>query len=444
VRVLLLYRRYSRPAKLYALLIARAATKRLRRHRVSGGLEGFLLNMSTQNRLIEATLNAWEQEGGRGLSVRALAKSAGVPASSLYHHFGNLERLSVTTLDHARAEVERWYVTRLDEIGPDVRLCPDALGSLLASVIDDLTMSCRRQVVAWAEGSMLAVTEPLYGAAMAAWRQMWIALGERLCAICTLPTGGDITGDYIAGESILHLMRWRRSVDCAALDESCHAWQRWMVGELAPDGPWRAWAYEQALAAQFHLGEQNATTSRIAESAADVVSEMGIAGLTHRAVAARAGLTLGVVSHQFRTSSALAEAAYEAVYRRNADLGTAAPSFSLAEAVASLSRLEHPGLSFRPMAELMLAASRLPELVDFIPQLRYLRGRSGLSLLKAMLGPEQTISRQDAAVFSSFSIGLAFSSIWLEPAERSRLRYAQFAKLPLLAAILQPRMSEPL
>jgi AcrR family transcriptional regulator len=40
---------------------------------------------------------------------------------------------------------------------------------------------------------------------------------------------------------------------------------------------------------------------RIAEAAAEVVEAQGLSGLTHRAVAARASLTTGAVTHHFRT-----------------------------------------------------------------------------------------------------------------------------------------------
>ncbi|MGH1559047.1 TetR/AcrR family transcriptional regulator [Caulobacter segnis] len=40
---------------------------------------------------------------------------------------------------------------------------------------------------------------------------------------------------------------------------------------------------------------------RIAKAAAEVVEDKGLAGLTHRAVAARAGVTTGSVTHHFRS-----------------------------------------------------------------------------------------------------------------------------------------------
>ncbi|MFD2136884.1 TetR/AcrR family transcriptional regulator [Novosphingobium resinovorum] len=67
------------------------------------------------------------------------------------------------------------------------------------------------------------------------------------------------------------------------------------------------------------MPDRDETAARIVETAARIIDEDGLARLTHRAVAERAGLTLGTVSHKFRTKPALLEAAFEGLYRANVE-----------------------------------------------------------------------------------------------------------------------------
>lgn len=110
---------------------------------------------------------------------------------------------------------------------------------------------------------------------------------------------------------------------------------------------------------------------RIALAALEVVAEKGVEGLTHRAVAAAAGIPLGSTTYHFRTlDDLLAAAIVEAKKATDADLAawaeTLGPDVDLVEAVTryvmdALTRhwgrlvVEH---------ELYMAAMRRPQLRD--------------------------------------------------------------------------------
>ncbi len=135
-------------------------------------------------------------------------------------------------------------------------------------------------------------------------------------ARCGVQERGELTTYFFYSESLLHLIQWRRVVDRACLDELCQGWASWLSGRLAPEGPWRAFAREEAGRSLPEPTPRNETTQKIASAAAETVEELGMAGLTHRAVATRAGLTLGIVSYNFRTSAELTRAAFESIYAR--------------------------------------------------------------------------------------------------------------------------------
>ncbi|NWO96379.1 TetR family transcriptional regulator, partial [Escherichia coli] len=77
-----------------------------------------------------------EGGGQATISARGLAQATGLPASSIYHHFGDLERLYVCAHEHAQALAAEWCGARLDQLA-DVPAGIESLPALLAALIDD-------------------------------------------------------------------------------------------------------------------------------------------------------------------------------------------------------------------------------------------------------------------------------------------------------------------
>ena len=110
---------------------------------------------------------------------------------------------------------------------------------------------------------------------------------------------------FFDGESFLHLMRWNRPADRAALDEMAAGWVQWLTGRAWHAGPWRTALQacaQRSVPADEELG---AAASRIAAAAARLLIDGGAAAVTHRAVAAAADMTLGTVSHNCRRTDDL-------------------------------------------------------------------------------------------------------------------------------------------
>ena len=378
---------------------------------------------TSSERMASAMISLWEQRGNAELSVRLVSQAAGLPVSSLYHHFGTMEHLSVIAQDSARTEAERWCRLRLDEIAA-ARLSPEAFPALMAALIDGWAWDERRLAFAWRECQIMAARDPAYIPSLRAWQALWSSFWQEACERCSLGAFGEATALIFYGESLLHLMRWRRSVDRACLDETCRAWSLWLAGQLAPEGPWRRFAREQASGSMPELALLTESAERIAIAAADTVEELGMGGLTHRAVAARAGLTLGVVSYNFKTSADLARAAFEMLYRRVAPVAAEHPRPIPTREEGFEGMIGYDIMSPRltAMDELMISVARSADLRSFAPQLRYLRGRSSGVQLQGLVGPERPVSSADAALFSAFATGQRHACLALTPTEIDAFR----------------------
>lgn len=367
--------------------------------------------------------------------MRPLAQEAGLPVSSIYHHFGSLNHLYVAAQNAARASAEHWCSIRLDEIGGADSLPNQALPALLATLIDEWSQNHRREALAWRECYLLAARDGSYRPVLESWQRIWVEFCQEIASRCGLSEFGEATSLFFDGESLLHLMQWRRSVDRAALEESCRGWLSWITGSLTDEGPWRRFARLEASRAMPAVPAFSEVAEAIARAAADIIERNGVAGLTHRAVAAEAGLTLGVVSHNFRTSAELARAAFETIYRRI--LATAYQDQSTAvdmpgQAIDQLTAYRFSPTQQLAIDELMLATVRQPEFQPFAPQLRYLRGRSSGLILQSLLGGSAP-SPLDAALFSSFLSGLKRATTSMEVG--SAQAYARKVVEPLLCSL---------
>ncbi|GAA2430472.1 TetR/AcrR family transcriptional regulator [Streptomyces macrosporus] len=106
----------------------------------------------------------------------------------------------------------------------------------------------------------------------------------------------------------------------------------------------------------------------IVEAACALIPEVGVGGLTHRLVAARAGVPLGATTYYFKTLDDLSEAALEHIARSSAeDLRAWAEALrGSADVAATVAALTEEYLADRPRAlaemELYLAAVHRPEL----------------------------------------------------------------------------------
>jgi len=388
-------------------------------------------------RLIEATLVLWEQRGSRAISVRSVATQAGIPVSSIYHHFASLEHLYLSAQGQARARAERWCAAHLEALAMAETVSPAGLPTLLAVLIDDWTEHCRQIAFAWRECVLIGAREPRFAIELDAWRAVWRRFWQSVCDRCGCAAFGQLTTLFFYNESLFHLIRWHRAIDHAALHDLCVGWASWLEGRLAIEGPWRRMAREEAARTMPSLPVLGELSGRIAQGAAAVLQREGLPGLTHRAVATETGLTLGVVSHNVRTSADLIRAAFEMVYRQAAGSDTATsepPIMTDDQLIEKLLGYQSDAAPLPSLDELLLAVARDPSLGSFIPQLRYLRGRTSGALLPALAGDGCLGSPLDHALLSAVISGLRLSCLGAT-ADEARAQVAQ--TVALLGRILR-------
>lgn len=394
------------------------------------------IGLSSDVRLLNAAIELWESGGAESVSARQVSTNASVPVSSIYHHFGSLEQLLVLAQEQAQACARDWCEERLGQLN-GFSAGAQAFAAFFAMTIDDWVHRQRRLAFAWREGQMLRIDgEP--GVQMRlGWHRLWAAFWQEACDRCGLGDRAWLAERLFENESFVHMIDWRRAVDRAGLDEFARGASAWMTGEPMPSAPWRDFARAEALRAAPVVPSHDGTTSRIAAAAAALIEEAGPSGVTHRAVAERADLTLGVVSHKLRTKAELLQAGFEAVYvgavtRLREQTSTISP----AKADATLDGLA----DFMSVASrghgvhaLHLAVARDVGLRAFGLQLRYLRGTTSQSLL-AMLRPDRAEpSHLEAALLSSFLSSLPRFHADDEPGKaRTRIRQSIDGMISLL------------
>ncbi|MFC0205509.1 TetR family transcriptional regulator [Novosphingobium soli] len=355
--------------------------------------------------------------GSSNASVRSLAARADAPISSIYHHFGSMEQLYVSAQEHALALARAWCDQQRTALAALPRFSAHAFAPLMAALIDDFCEAQRAVAFAWRDCELMAARSPRHAPLARRWAMLWTEFWSDLSARAGLGDHSALTTHFFQGESLLHLMQWQRTIDRPCLEETCAGWVLWLEGRLAPGGEWRRFGAEQAHREMPPLTAFSGTMERIADTAADIVAEQGISGLTHRAVAARANLTLGVISHNCHSSADLVRAAFETIYRRT--VASSAPGDLAQEGPDQPSEFDplpphSPEALLCAMDELLLAVARNPSLRPFAPQLRYWRGRTSGKVLEAMLAPDRVVSPRDAALFSAMVAGMRKWSLGLD------------------------------
>ncbi|MBT0667112.1 TetR/AcrR family transcriptional regulator [Novosphingobium profundi] len=391
---------------------------------------------STPEHLISAVLNQWQTHGSTGISARRISAAAMIPVSSIYHHFGSLEHLLSISQDTAIARARAWCDRQFDHLD-DYPRNREAFAPFFAYVIDDWCETQRELAFAWREGELHAERSEALHARVLQWQRLWSDFWSRACDHFQIEQGRIVVERVFDSESLLHLIRWRRTVDRAGLGEFAQVLGSWLTGTSPPPTPWRDHARAIAIATQPSLPERDEVAARIVAEAAKLLGNAGSTHLTHRLVARHAGVTLGTVSHKFRTKSDLLGAAFEGVYlgmveRMSAGPGNA-PTDTRVGAVADSILL---AASERARNELFLAVARDRGLERFGRQLRYLRGRTGFGMLQSLLGDSRVVTPTEGALFSAFGMAqIRVHSLNLSDGKADQIK----SEYQELLALLRPR-----
>ncbi|PNU03314.1 TetR/AcrR family transcriptional regulator [Novosphingobium guangzhouense] len=359
---------------------------------------------TSYERFIAAVTGQWELSGAAGMSARQIGGMTDAPVSSIYHHFGSLEHLFLASQRQCIADAKLWCEEQWRQID-GLAASPAAFAGFFAQIIDGWCEQRRALAFAWRECQLLAQQSPTFQEASRDWAKLWEGFWSRAGDRFGFGVHSLVAQRVFENESFLHMIRWRRLADRPALDEMARSLAAWLTGTAMPPAPWREFARTEALRSMPVLPERDETAMRIVNSAASIIDEDGLARLTHRAVAERAGLTLGTVSHKFRTKPALLEAAFEGLYRTNVErmqTDTPARPDRPNDIADDLAGMIVRGGNARGSDELFIATARDPALSQFGGQLRYLRGRTSRGALQDLIGAKREVGVTEAALFSGF------------------------------------------
>lgn len=198
---------------------------------------------------------------------------------------------------------------QLAQLGPLAgQALPGAVqASLIASAIAEWTLGQRRLAMAWRY------------APDAAWQAALDNFWSRFAAKLGLGDHAHALACFATGEAARHLLVWHPPLDRALLEETVASLILWLREQRFGDDSARL-AYRALARRSYDLPVvQVAGADRaIVEAAAGLLAEQGHAGVTFRAVAKRAGVTLGKVIQVFGTKSALLHTALHQLYEREA------------------------------------------------------------------------------------------------------------------------------
>ncbi len=264
---------------------------------------------STELRLIDALLDMWAGMPIDQISARALVHEAHSAQAAIHYHFGDMERLYAAASAAALTQAEGWMAERLAALAPlaQVAVTPALQCAVISATIAD-----------WA-----VFQRPLAMAARHApgpqWERSHRAFWTRLAALIGLGDHADTLACYAHGEGARHLLVWNPVLDRALLEETTAALVTWLAARRFGDEGVRM-VHRTLARADYRepLHPGAGERAGIAEAAAHLLAAQGHAGVTFRAVAARAGVTLGKVVHLVGTKSQLLALALHRLYEREA------------------------------------------------------------------------------------------------------------------------------
>lgn len=327
--------------------------------------------------------------GIRGLSLRSVAQDAGVSLGSLNYHIGDKAALVARLIEQECAEnrvVHDDWLARTAELDLAV---PETLATVIIAYLDEASEVRREAALTGCELLIDAGLDPDGYAGIAGLldgeENFWASVLDRDHGAGARAFGKAIAG-YCRDELPFSIAVGR--------DSDYRLLRAATVGRLAEglagSGAGLSRSFETLVAAcgdsqalgplpvDLPAGSKKAD---LAGHIAALIAEQGVASITHRLVAARAGVPNSSVAHHFRTRDDLLDAGMGALIldmRRELQAGSE-PDHSHRRGPA-LIRATH---------SIALAAARDPELIPFALDMRRRRAENVRALIgEAIAGPE--------------------------------------------------------
>lgn len=364
--------------------------------------------------------------------VREIAAAAGVSPSLVGYRFGSMDGLRQTVLARAHdQEASRWRERMR------VFLCGAVSRDDLAGLLNELLLSeswpdDRLAALRWLRMLRRVRSEgDVHGIFPESEGLFWAELSERLA----LPMGADRTlAAFFHGLAFGQLIGAREMGFQAWSSTLVERFTRRLLGHPIPggaaDSAWRQIAadHTDGMADQNRI--QHPTRQAILDAAVRILVEDGTSGLTHRRLAAAAGVSVSSVIHFFETRRTILREAYSLLNARVRDRALVLfddPQSSPGALTASeLARRLTPvdqiagranQLELAGLLNAMFEASRDSETRQIGLSLFARSGETSRRLLRRLRGFEEGGSWLDAQIFRLTSNGLMMLSLQGQAAE---------------------------
>lgn len=285
--------------------------------------------VESRDRILEAALEVASERGYRGTTVSLVTARSGLPASSVYWHFGGKDALLAEALEHG---VRRWSSSVRPLPSPDGADQRELVARQFALLRDDRVTAPEL----WRLGLLLGLTRnPLEDAARARFRE--IRAGSQETAATWLSSVRATTSlpPDDAGMRAVARLQTAAADGMLLAAETARPWNmRRLTDSFARS------VAAVALRPDAQSGDRRTTTTpsattqapagprdRLVRAAAEVAAENGYAGMTVALVCRRAGVGASSLYWSFADKDALLEAVVQQSFDAWLD---AQPSWPLA------------------------------------------------------------------------------------------------------------------
>lgn len=356
---------------------------------------------------MESVRAAWYKREVDAISVRLIASEAGCAPSAIGYHFGDLERLYHVAAEAAATDARRWaahMLARFEGVGDDAP-CDAARAAIIAAAIHQWCTAERPLALARRRSRALGFT-----GFERDWRDFW----HRLARLIGLERHAATLALFADGEAARHLLDWDPVLDRLLLEETARALVDWLARGKTGAAPMRVQHSRCAVRAYDRPAPRREETARpILDAAADLLAEQGHRGLTFRAIADRAGVTLGMVVHHCGTRGELLRDALHRLYEREAMReeagGLAGLTFVPEDMIDRILEAVGPGANpvLKAYDEIELALYNDPQFTGLRGLVRSMEDPSGTWSLGQITGLERPPAPLVAA-FSATVRGIGF------------------------------------
>lgn len=383
---------------------------------------------SAASRLIDAGARLAAAGGVKAVTTRATAQAAGTSASAVTTALGGRQELLAAVFEHACSQaLVRDHAALADLKG--LQLTPQLMGDWLSAYLSAEAHEGRDGLLLRREMYLQVARIPELLPTARRWREQDLAFARAVLGLF----GVEASKAEILVEA-LHALVGLFPVVTPSISRT--AWAQQVIrhfcarlcGAQPQSAPWRPLIEARAseMAAIFHDKDTLPTQAElILEAAVRLLARVGAAGLSHRQLAAEAGVPLSATTYYFKNREAILEAAFKRVY---AELASEARDITpemraisidqLAEASSALS-IDAEGELSAPMVvmdELLAAAFRDPDLEPFAAHILSSRGQTTALILPHLTGVKlDDWAREDAFLLSLLGLS-SMSALQVLPA----------------------------